>query len=227
MVILVLAASFVWTAETSLAKRPGQRHCYGGICVQVMTLPEVRRLLGKVIKQTASHYGDPSTDKYNTGTFTSNGERFNANDPTRTSSANFPDGTELLLRNPENGAVSHVRVNDFGPFWSNRELDVTERVAQDLGFLSRGIMELEVTVVAVPDSDDVRRLYRKDRQPVPTMGFLGKRTEAETAVLAEVLARRYTGYAALKEQRQAPGTAPAGASSAAIVAGCRHFAGQT
>ncbi|MAI47740.1 MAG: hypothetical protein CMB79_18190 [Filomicrobium sp.] len=108
-----------WLAGPSFGKAPGKRHCYRGVCVKVLTVSQVQGLLGKTVRMTASHYGDPSVDPFNRGTFTSNGERFNANDPTRTASATLPDGTELLLRNPDTGAVSHVRVNDFGPFWVN------------------------------------------------------------------------------------------------------------
>lgn len=196
--VLFWVAGLVWLAmATALvcsslvqAKAPGKRHCYRSVCVNVLTIPEVRGLLGKTVRMTASHYGDPSVDPFNRGTYTSNGERFDANDPTRTASATLPDGTELLLRNPDTGAVSHVRVNDFGPFWVNRELDVTERVARDLGFEKQGIKALEVTIVSVPTTDDVKRLYRHDRPPLPAMGFLGKRTAAETAKLAQVLMRR-------------------------------------
>jgi len=172
------------------AKKPGERHCYRDICVDVLTISEVKKLLGKTVKLNTSHYDDPSVDPFNRGTFTSNGERFTANDPTRTASANFPDGTELLLRNPKNGRVSHVRVNDFGPFWVNRDLDVTRRVAEDLGFAKQGIIELEATVVAPPREEDIRALYRRDRQPVPTLGHLGVRSVEETAKLAKILLQR-------------------------------------
>ncbi|MEM9357202.1 MAG: polymer-forming cytoskeletal protein [Pseudomonadota bacterium] len=186
----LVAIAVLLASVPAEAKAPGKRHCYRSVCVDVLTIKEVRGLLGKTVRMTASHYGDPSVDPFNRGTFTSNGERFNANDPTRTASATLPDGTELLLRNPDTGSVSHVRVNDFGPFWVNRELDVTEQVARDLGFEKLGIKALEVTIVSVPTQDDVDRLYRHDRPPLPTMGFLGKRTRLDTTKLAQVLLRR-------------------------------------
>ncbi len=185
-----LVAAVMLVPASVDAKAPGKRHCYRSVCVDVLTVKEVQGLLGKTVRMTASHYGDPSVDPFNRGTFTSNGERFNANDPTRTASATLPDGTELLLRNPDTGAVSHVRVNDFGPFWVNRELDVTEQVARDLGFEKQGIKALEVTIVSVPTQDDVDRLYRHDRPPLPAMGYLGKRTRLETSKLAQVLLRQ-------------------------------------
>lgn len=202
---LWLPALIVLAVATGVhAKAPGKSHCYRSVCVKVLTVQEVRDLLGKTVRMTASHYGDPSVDPFNRGTYTSNGEKFNAGDPTRTASATLPDGTELLLRNPATGAVSHVRVNDFGPFWVNRELDVTEQVARDLGFEKQGIKSLEVTIVSVPTVDDVKRLYRHNRPQVPAMGFLGTRTEAETVKLAHVLMRREgpTGKMAQSNSKQ-------------------------
>jgi hypothetical protein len=116
--VLACLVPGLWT--TAAAKQPGARHCYGKVCVQVLSIAETENLVGRTVELTASHYDDPSVDPFNRGTFTSNGERFVADDPTRTASATFPDGTELLLRNPTTGRVSHVRVNDFGPFWANR-----------------------------------------------------------------------------------------------------------
>ena len=87
---------------------------------------KVEGLVGKTVRVTSLHKGDPSVDPFNGGTFMSNGERFNANDPTRTASATLPGGRELLLRNQDTGAASHVRVNDFVPFWVDRELYITE-----------------------------------------------------------------------------------------------------
>lgn len=199
--LIWLAAILAFTgASIGRAKAPGKSHCYRSVCVKVLTVGQVRDLLGQTMRMTASHYGDPSVDPFNRGTFTSNGERFDASDPTRTASATLPDGTELLLRNPDTGAVSHVRVNDFGPFWVNRELDVTERVARDLGFEKQGIKALDVIVVSVPSKDDVKRLYRRDRPPLPAMGYLGRRTRAETIKLAQVLMRRYDTPAAALPQ---------------------------
>ncbi|MEO1609071.1 MAG: septal ring lytic transglycosylase RlpA family protein [Pseudomonadota bacterium] len=188
MIALILVIVLNMLCHQAQAKKPGIRHCYRGICVQVLTVREVEEVLGKTVTLNASHYDDPSVDPFNRGTFTSNGERFVADDPTRTASANFPDGTELLLRNPLNGRVSHVRVNDFGPFWVNRDLDVTRRVAEDLGFAKQGIAELEVTIVAPPRKEDIP--YRRDRQPIPTLGHLGVRTAEETVKLARILLQR-------------------------------------
>ena len=169
------------------AKKPGARHCYRQVCVRVRSVKETEKLVGTTLTITTSHYGDPRTDRFNTGRYTSNGERFSANDGSRTASADFPDGTELLLRNPDNGRVSHVRVNDFGPFMGARRLDVTQQVARDLDFFHRGVVDLEVTVLAAPTSDDHVNLYRRNRQSPETGGFMGHYSEVEVAGLAHEL----------------------------------------
>ncbi len=203
----LLAAALAMPTITA-AKEPGGRHCYGQVCVRVLNVTQIEDLLGRTFELTASHYDDPTVDPFNRGTFTSNGERFVADDPTRTASATFPDGTELLLRNPATGHVSHVRVNDFGPFWINRDLDVTRRVAEDLGFARKGVTRLEVTIVSPPLRDDVRRLYRHDRPPVPTLGHLGVRSREETATLARILMQRSAaGIEVLTQRPQQTATA--------------------
>ena len=79
-----------------LAKAPGVSHCYKGVCHRVRTVGQTRAIVGRTQTIETSYYDIPGVDRFNTGTYTSNGERFNANDPARVASANFPDGTELL-----------------------------------------------------------------------------------------------------------------------------------
>ncbi len=193
------------------AKAPGVSHCYRGVCHRVRTVEETRRLIGQTVLIETSHYDRPGTDRFNTGTFTSNGERFDARDPARVASVDLPDGTELLLRNPDNGRVSHVRVNDFGPFRGNRLLDVTRRVADDLGFARRGVTSLEVTVVAVPRAGDLR--YHKDRPRLPTHGYIGSVAQDNVARLVANLIAERAGQG-LTQVAAAPGrTTPADAAS--------------
>jgi cytoskeletal protein CcmA (bactofilin family) len=173
----------------SEAKAPGVSHCYRTVCHRVRTVEQTRRLIGRTIVVETSFYDMPGVDRFNTGTYTSNGERFDANDPARVASADLPDGTELLLRNPINGRVSHVRVNDFGPFRGNRRLDVTRRVAEDLDFRHKGVVRLDVIVIAAPMEEDLR--YRRDRERRVTRGHLGVVFEGELpALVAGLVAER-------------------------------------
>lgn len=171
--LALAAALFIdsFIGPAALSKAPGATWCYRGVCHRVRTIGETQQDVGQTARLSTSFYDDPRFDRMNTGTYTSNGEAFDANNPGRVASAHFPDGTELLLRNPENGQTSHVRVNDFGPFYRDRLLDVTRRVARDLGFLKRGIAELEVTVIAAPASGESR--YRRNRKMPPARGNIG------------------------------------------------------
>lgn len=163
------------------AKAPGVRHCYKTVCHRVRTIEETRRLIGKTRLITASHYNFPHLDRFNTGTYTSNGERFHAGLSDRVSSSDLPDGTELIIRNPANGRTAHVRVNDFGPFHGTRKLDVTRRVADDLGFAKQGVIDLEVTVIAAPLPEDL--VYRRNRPRLSARGFLGAIADGDMPAL--------------------------------------------
>lgn len=180
---VLVAASAVDTG----AKEPGRVHCYGDVCHRVRTIEETRRLIGKTLRLHASHYDDPTVDRFNRGVITSNGEAFNANSPARVSSSDLPDGTELLLRNPANGRTSHVRVNDFGPFYGKRLIDVTRRVAHDLGFERKGVTPLDVTIIAAPRPEEA--VYRRNRVLPPTLGFIGEIGDMEVPALVRRLVR--------------------------------------
>lgn len=179
------AAMLPVTVWPSQAKAPGATWCYRDVCHRVRTVGETQRLVGKTLLLETSYYDEPRLDRFNKGKHTSNGERFDANNPARAAAANFPDGTELLLRNPENGRTSHVRINDFGPFLRSRALDVTKRVAHDLEFAHLGVARLEVTVIAAPPPEEV--VYRKNRISLPTRGHLGALEAAEAAEMARGL----------------------------------------
>ncbi len=165
----LLIAMTIGTA--AVGKTPGGVSCYRDICHRVRTIEETRGAIGRTVVLEASYYDDARVDRYVRGQWTSSGEFFDPRSSARVSSSDFPDGTELLLRNPENGRASHVRVNDFGPFFGTRLLDVTRRVAEDLGFESRGLAKLEVTVIAPPPANEPT--YRLNRVWPAVTGYLG------------------------------------------------------
>lgn len=167
------------------AKDPGRVHCYRDVCHRVRSLEETRRLIGRTLQLEASYYDDASVDRFNRGTVTSNGETFDAGSPGRVSSSDLPDGTELLLRNPANGLTSHVRVNDFGPFYGSRLIDVTRRVARDLGFMRKGVTPLEVTIIAAPMPEEAT--YRRNRVSQPALGHIGVVETSELTTLVRRL----------------------------------------
>ena len=173
------------SASPVLAKFPGKVHCYRGICHRVMTIDETERLIGNTRTVITTFYDDPRVDRFNRGQYTSSGEKFDANNPSRAASSTFPDGTELLVWNPLNGRAGHVRINDFGPFHTNRTLDVTRALAEHLGIGRAGVVALRVTVIAAPHRDEPR--YRRDRTFQGAKGYLGTYDEHEIAGLASEL----------------------------------------
>jgi rare lipoprotein A (peptidoglycan hydrolase)/tetratricopeptide (TPR) repeat protein len=187
-VVVAAFSAYAWPI-TAAAKTPGQVHCYGGFCHRVKAIDEMPKLVGNVTDVVATYYDSPDKDRFNTGTLTSSGEVFDAEMSTRTSSSVYPDGTELLVWNPANGRAAHVRVNDFGPFFLNRTLDLTRRVADDLDFIKAGVATLRLIVVFAPSTAEAT--YKRERTYPKVRGYLGmmdraefERTGAELAVEA-------------------------------------------
>jgi rare lipoprotein A (peptidoglycan hydrolase)/cytoskeletal protein CcmA (bactofilin family) len=154
-----------------LSKTPGDVHCYHLICHRVLTIAETESRVGSTRILVASYYDDPRVDRSNTGELTSSGEKFDADNSSRAASSIFPDGTELLVWNPLNGRAAHVRINDFGPFRSNRTLDVTKGLAKQLDITRQGVIALRVTVLAPPPPSEPT--YRSFRTYPKTKGYLG------------------------------------------------------
>jgi len=167
--------------EVAEAKRPGQRHCYGGICHRVLTIAETEARVGKLHRLMASHYDDCRRDRFNPCGLTSSGEVYRASAPDNTASAIHPDGTVLLLRNPTTRLAAVVRVNNFGPFRGNRQLDVSRATAERLGFARRGVTSLEVLVVQPPTPAEAR--YQRNRRYDPVPGFIGQTASIDSAFM--------------------------------------------
>jgi rare lipoprotein A (peptidoglycan hydrolase)/tetratricopeptide (TPR) repeat protein len=175
-VVVAAFSAYAWPLAAQ-AKTPGQVHCYGGFCHRVKAIDEMPSLVGSITDVVATYYDSPDKDRFNTGTLTSSGEVFDAEMPTRTSSSIYPDGTELLVWNPSNGRAAHVRVNDFGPFFLNRTLDLTRRVADDLGFIKAGVATLRLIVVFAPSTAEAT--YKRERAYPKVRGYLGTMDRAE------------------------------------------------
>jgi rare lipoprotein A len=181
LALSVIGGALAAFAAAAEAKAPGKRHCYKGVCHRVMTLPETRAALGKMKKLVASHYDHCRKDRFNPCGLTSSGARFEASRPDNTASAIHPDGTILVVRNPQNGEAAVVRVNNFGPFRGNRKLDVSRATAERLGFARRGVAPLEVLVVHAPTPEETR--YKRNRRYDPVPGPLGRLASIESAFM--------------------------------------------
>ena len=95
----------------------------------------------------ASWYGI----RCNGGTKTASGERL-SNHAATAAHKTLPMGTKVRVTNLNNGKSEVVRINDRGPYKKGRVIDVTEGVAQRLGFYSRGIVSVKVEVLKTSES---------------------------------------------------------------------------
>jgi len=65
----------------------------------------------------------------------------------------LPFGTRLKVENLDNGRTASVTVNDRGPFVKDRILDVSARIARELGMMGPGTARVRITVLEAPVAD--------------------------------------------------------------------------
>jgi rare lipoprotein A len=92
----------------------------------------------------ASWYG-PGFD----GKLTADGERFDSEALTA-AHPNLPFGSILRVVNPRNGRFELVRINDRGPYQEGREIDVSYRVARQLGLIHSGVSQVRLELLELP-----------------------------------------------------------------------------
>jgi rare lipoprotein A len=143
-------AGFCAFPTPASAKSPGKTYCYNTVCHRVKTLAEMDKLVGFEEVVTASFYDDCKVDKNNPCTALSSGEEHRPDLPDNAASPVYPNGTILILLNPQTNASVLVRVNNSGPYVKGRLLDVSRAAAEQLGFAKRGIAKLKVTVISGP-----------------------------------------------------------------------------
>ena len=108
------------------------------------------------------------------------GEVFRPDKPDNAASPVYPDGTTLLVFNPATKKAAVVRVNNAGPYWGRRKLDVSRATADKLGFKHRGVAALHVKVVR-PPANKAEATYRKHRRYKPVPGYIGEFANAGEA----------------------------------------------
>ena len=153
------------------AKSPGAKYCFHGVCHRVMTLAETRAAVGKVVQAVTSFYDDCRRDPYNPCGLTSSGEPFRPGETSNAASPLYPDGTVVLVRNPRNGQTAIVRINNAGPYWGNRTLDLSRGAGHKLGLGGVGVARVEVTVLRAPSDKEAR--YQRNRRYEPVPGHVG------------------------------------------------------
>ncbi len=177
--VLTPMALTVKLATPAEAKTPGSTYCYYGTCHRVKTIEETKALIGVEESITASHYDDCKHDRYNPCGLTSSGERFHADRPDNTASPIYPDGTMLLVWNPDTGRALVVRVNNAGPYWGDRTLDLSRAAAEKLGFEGNGIGKLQVRVIKAPEPEEAVYVENRNYPPVP--GDIGRYSSLDAA----------------------------------------------
>ena len=91
-------------------------------------------IVGRTGFLKVSFYDDCRIDRFNACGLTSSGAVFRPDLTDNAASPIFPDGTVLLVFNPENKRAAVLRVNSAGPYWGDRKLDVSRAAADKLGF---------------------------------------------------------------------------------------------
>lgn len=77
---------------------------------------------------------------------TANGEHFDNNSMTAAHKT-LPFGTEVIVKNLNNGKAVKVRINDRGPFVKGRIIDLTSTAFSQISNLDKGIEKVEIRVV--------------------------------------------------------------------------------
>lgn len=95
----------------------------------------------RVMSGAASWYG-PGFH----GRLTASGERFDVEALTA-AHPSLPFGTRILVTNAANGRSVIVRINDRGPFAGKRILDLSEKAAQVIGMIDRGVAKVKIVVL--------------------------------------------------------------------------------
>jgi rare lipoprotein A len=80
------------------------------------------------------------------GHITSSRQKFDSNLLTA-AHRTLPLGTKLKLTNPSNEKSVVVTVNDRGPYAKGRDLSITRKAAEELGFIKEGHAKLKVEKV--------------------------------------------------------------------------------
>jgi rare lipoprotein A len=178
----LLPAFLISAVDTTAAeaKTPGKSYCYYGKCHRVKSIAETQALIGSEETISASFYDSCDKDGYNPCGLTSSGEVYRPDAADNAASPTYPDGTTLIVWSPSNGASVVLRVNNAGPYWGDRKLDVSRAAAEALGFAGEGVATLKVRVLSAPTEAEATYKERRRYDPVP--GYIGQFASLEAAV---------------------------------------------
>jgi rare lipoprotein A len=110
---------------------------------------------GHVKYGKASWYGKPFH-----GRLTANGERYNMYSMTA-AHRTYAMGTVLKVTNLRNKHSVRVRINDRGPFYNTRNIDLSYGAAKKLGMLHKGVGKVKIEVLSSSSKKSWKR-YAKN-----------------------------------------------------------------
>jgi len=110
---------------------------------------------GHVKYGKASWYGKPFH-----GRLTANGERYNMYSMTA-AHRTYAMGTILKVTNLKNKRSVKVRINDRGPFYNTRNIDLSYGAARKLGMIHKGVGKVKIEVIA-SNSKKSKKRYLKN-----------------------------------------------------------------
>lgn len=116
---------------------------------------------GHVKYGKASWYGKPFH-----GRRTANGERYNMYSMTA-AHRTYAMGTILKVTNLRNKRSVKVRINDRGPFYNTRNIDLSYGAAKKLGMVHKGVGKVKIEVLSSkPKNKRSKRYKKKAKQTV-------------------------------------------------------------
>ena len=83
------------------------------------------------------------------GRKTANGEIFDSEALTA-AHPHLPFGSLVRVVNTRNGKFELVRINDRGPYQEGREIDVSYRVARQIGLIHSGVSQVRLELMQLP-----------------------------------------------------------------------------
>ncbi|MGE5266899.1 MAG: septal ring lytic transglycosylase RlpA family protein [Deltaproteobacteria bacterium] len=164
----IFAAPSMLTIEAQ-AKSPGRTYCFYRTCHRVKSIDETQALVGRDMTLVASHYDSCKKDRFNPCGLTSSGEPFLPERPDNAASPILPDGTIALVWSKTSNQAVIVRINNAGPYWGNRKLDLSRAAARKLGI--GGVGAVTLRVLRAPTPEEAR--YSRNRRYEPVAGPIG------------------------------------------------------
>ena len=103
------------------------------------------------------------------GRKTASGDRFDMNKFTA-AHKKLPFGTQLIVKNLENGKSVRVTVNDRGPYEDGRIIDLSYAAARKLGIISSGEAKVGLIIERKGENDTLAREYKSSNTESPVVG---------------------------------------------------------